>query len=138
MSSPITYIATMQEVTMKLAFNFKHLDYSKSLELYTQEEVDKISFFLLKEDLGSVQFSKSKTDFLVEISIPSKQKYFKAEARHFDIYSAVDLAIEKLEKQLLKVNKINKDHKKVQLSKWGKLETLNHRFEVKAKYRKAA
>lgn len=123
---------------MKLLFNFKHLDYSKSLELYTQEVVDKISFFLLKEEAGMVQFSKAKGDFIVEISIPSKQKYFKAVARHFDIYSAVDAVVEKLEKQLLKVNKINKHHKKVQLSKWGKLETLNSRFEVKAKYRKAA
>lgn len=123
---------------MKLTFNFKHLDYSKSLELYTQEMVDKISFLLLKEELGQVLFSKSKNDFVIEITIPSKQKYFKAEARHFDVYSAVDLAVDKLEKQLLKINKINKHHKKVHLSKWGKLETLNSRFEVKAKYRKAA
>lgn len=123
---------------MKLTFNFKHLDYSKSLELYTQEMVDKISFLLLKEELGQVLFSKSKNDFVIEITIPSKQKYFKAVARHFDVYSAVDLVVEKLEKQLLKINKINKHHKKVQLSKWGKLETLNPRFEVKVKYRKAA
>lgn len=123
---------------MKLTFNFKHLDYSKSLELYTQEMVDKISFLLLKEELGQVLFSKSKNDFVIEITIPSKQKYFKAEARHFDVYSAVDLAVDKLEKQLLKINKINKHHKKVHLSKWGKLETLNSRFEVKVKYRKAA
>ncbi len=100
--------------------------------------VDKISFLLLKEELGQVLFSKSKNDFVIEITIPSKQKYFKAVARHFDVYSAVDLAVDKLEKQLLKINKINKHHKKVHLSKWGKLETLNSRFEVKAKYRKAA
>lgn len=123
---------------MKLSFNFKHLDYSKSLENYTQEEFDKISFHLLKEDPGSVFFSKSNNLFMVQMTIPSRLKFFKAESVHFDVYSAVDLVIKKIQKQLLKINKINKNHKKMNLSKLGKLERLNSRFEIKTKYRKAA
>ncbi|MCB0370875.1 MAG: ribosomal subunit interface protein, partial [Bdellovibrionales bacterium] len=65
---------------MKLVFHFKHLDYSKSLELYTQEQVDKVSYFLLKDEAGSVHFSKFRNDFKVELSVPSRQRFFKSEA----------------------------------------------------------
>lgn len=123
---------------MKLNFFFKHLDHSKSVELYTQEKLSKTLFYLLKESDGKVCFSKKNQDFIVSVTLATKQKYFKAEANHFDIYSAVDEVAEKLERQLLKVRQINKQHKKVSLTKEAKLESLNPRFELKVKYRKAA
>jgi ribosomal subunit interface protein len=123
---------------MKLVYTFKHLDYSKSLELYTQESVDRVSGFLLKEEEGHVLYSKSKSEFVVEVMVPTKQRFFRARASHFDIYSAVDEVIAKLEKQFLKTRKINQEHKKVTLSKQGKLERLNARFELKTRFRKAA
>ena len=123
---------------MKLNFDFKHLDYSKSLELYIQESVDKIAHLLLKENSGTVFLSKVRGEFHVEINIQTYQRYFKCKSSHYDVYSAVDLAIVKLEKQVLKVRKINQHHKKAELSKRGKLEQINSRFEYKTKYRKAA
>lgn len=123
---------------MKLNFNFKHLDYSKSLELYIQECVDKISHLMLKQNSGRVFLSKTKGEFRVEISVQTSLKYFRCKAGHYDVYSAADLAIAKLETQILKTRKINQNHKKAELSKRGKLEQLNARFEYKPKYRKAA
>ena len=123
---------------MKLNFDFKHMDYSKSLELYFQDCIDKIAPLLLKENSGMVFLSKIKSEFQVEINIQTHQRYFKCSSSHYDVYSAVDLAITKLEKQVLKVRKINQNHKKAELSKLGKLEQLNSRFEYKTKYRKAA
>jgi putative sigma-54 modulation protein len=123
---------------MKLNYDFKHLDYSKSLEIYIQDCVDKIAPLLLKESEGIVFLSKVKGQFQIEINIQTRERYFKCKASHFDVYSAADLAIEKLERQILKVRKINQHHKKAELSKRGKLEQLNSRFEYKTKYRKAA
>jgi putative sigma-54 modulation protein len=123
---------------MKLNFDFKHLDYSKSLELYVQDCVDKIAPMLLKQNSGTVFLSKTKGQFHVEINIQTPQRYFKCSASHYDVYSAADLAISKLESQILKVRKKNQNHKKAELSKHGKLEQLNSRFEFKTKYRKAA
>jgi ribosomal subunit interface protein len=94
--------------------------------------------FLLKENSGTVFLSKVKGEFHVEVNIQTLQRYFKGTSCHYDVYSAVDLAVSKLEKQFLKVRKINQDHKKVELSKQGKLEQINARFEYKTKYRKAA
>ncbi|MBL7545488.1 MAG: ribosome-associated translation inhibitor RaiA [Bdellovibrionaceae bacterium] len=123
---------------MKLNFDFKHLDYSKSLELYIQECVDKISHLMLKQNGGTVFISKVKGQFWVEINVQSPLRYFRSKSSHYDVYSAADLAITKLETQALKVRKMNQDHKKVELSKRGKMDQLNPRFEYKTKYRKAA
>ena len=96
---------------MKLNFDFKHLDYSKSLELYTQESIDKIAPFLLKESSGTIFLTKIKGEFKIEVNIQTRQRHFKCRSAHFDVYSAVDSAVEKLERQLLKVRKINQNHK---------------------------
>ena len=55
-----------------------------------------------------------------------------------DAYTAVDLVVEKLEKQFLKTRKIMQQHKKPELSREGKLEQLNSRLEFEAKVAKKA
>lgn len=123
---------------MKLNFDFKHLDYSKSLELYLQDCLEKLVHLFLRESEGCVFVSKTKNEYCVEINIQTPEKYFKAKAVDFDIYIAVDLALERLEKQVLRVRKKNQHHKKAELSKLGKLEQLNPKFEIRSKFRKAA
>lgn len=108
---------------MKLNYTFKHIDSSESLVNYTDERMTDVSRFLLKEGYGTVYFSKQKSEFCVEISVNTPEKYFKASAYGQDVYAAVDSAAEKLEKQFLKVSKQVKNHKKPELSKEGRVET---------------
>lgn len=123
---------------MKLTFAFIHLDHSDSLQNYIQNQMDRIGIFLLKGELGQVNISKKRKHFHLDISIKTPLKYFRAKSSHFDIYTAVDQIVLKLEKQFLKNRKLNKSHKKYDLSKSGRLNQLNERFEVKYRYRKAA
>lgn len=124
---------------MKLSFTFKHLDHSNSLEIYTQDQIDRIAGFLLKEGSGHIFYSKHKNIFQIEANIHcSGEKYFQAKSEHYDVYSAVDEIVAKLEKQFLKIRKINKHHKKVELSKLGKMNQLNGQFEPKLRHKKAA
>lgn len=123
---------------MKSNFTFKHLDHSQSLMTYTKDKIDEIGKFLLKEGSCNVYYSKMKHEFVVEFSINTKEKFFKATASAPDIYVSVDLAIDKLEKQFLKTNKINKDHKKFDLSKEGQLKNVNDQLEYKPLHKKAA
>lgn len=116
---------------MKLNYTFKHLDHSDSLVSYTQDRMLEISRFLLKESNGSIYYSKQRNEFCVEVSVNTREKYFKATASGLDIYSAVDNAVEKLEKQFLKVSKQYKNHKKPELTK-------GRRFEQPARLKKAA
>lgn len=118
---------------MKLNYTFKHLDHSDSLVGYTEEKMEEIGKFLLKEGYGNVYFSKTKNEFCVEVTVNTREKYFKATSYNMDVYTAVDLVVEKLEKQFLKTRKIMQEHKKPELSREGKIEQLNSRLEYEAR-----
>ena len=122
---------------MKSNYTFKHLDYSESLVNYTNQKLDEIGQFLLKGGSCNVYYSKDQHEFQVEVSINTKQKYFKATASAVDIYVAVDLMADKLERQFLKVKDIYTNHKKFDLSKEGRMNELNDQFELQPKWKKA-
>jgi putative sigma-54 modulation protein len=109
---------------MKLNTTFKHLDHSDSLVEYTEQRMEEIGQFLLRDGYGAVYFSKTKNEFCVEISVNTREKYFKASSFGVDVYGAVDACVEKLEKQFLKTAKMFKDHKKPELSKEGRLNQM--------------
>ncbi len=121
---------------MKSNFTFKHLDYSESLVDYTNTKLDEIGQFLLKDGRSNVFYSKTQHEFVVEVSINTKQKFFKATASAPDVYVAVDLLVDKLEKQFLKIKEIYVDHKKPHLSKEGKLRDYNSQFEFQPKWKR--
>lgn len=118
---------------MKLNYTFKHLDHSDALVEYTTGKMDEVGKFLLKEGYGNVYFSKTKNEFCVELTVNTHEKYFKATCYNMDVYTAVDSAVDKLEKQFLKVRKIMQHHKKPELSREGRIEQLNDRLEMVAK-----
>ena len=122
---------------MKSNYTFKHLDYSDSLVDYTTEKLNEIGSFLLKDGRCNVYYSKDQHQFQVQISLNTKQKFFKATASATDVYVAVDLLADKLEKQFLKVKEIYMDHKKFALSREGKLQDFNSQFEFTPKWKKA-
>ncbi len=122
---------------MKSNYTFKHLDYSESLVTYTNEKLDEIGQYLLKDGRSTVFYSKNHHEFVVEVSINTRQKFFKATASAPDAYVAVDLMADKLEKQFLKVKEIYMDHKKYELSKEGQLKNINNQFEFQSKWKKA-
>ncbi|WP_413288706.1 ribosome hibernation-promoting factor, HPF/YfiA family [Bdellovibrio sp. HCB337] len=123
---------------MKLNYTFKHLDHSDSLVQYAEEKMEEIGKFLLKEGYGNVYFSKTKNEFCVEVTVNTREKYFKATSYNMDVYTAVDLVVEKLEKQFLKTRKIMQHHKKPELSREGKIDQLNSRLEFEARTGKKA
>jgi putative sigma-54 modulation protein len=118
-----------EDIRMKSNYTFKHLDYSDSLVDYTTTKLNEIGQFLLKGGNCNVYYSKDQHEFQVEVSINTKQKFFKAKASAVDIYVAVDMMADKLERQFLKVKDIYTDHKKFDLSKEGRLNELNDSFE---------
>lgn len=124
---------------MKTNFTFLHLDHSQALMEYAHNNLEEIARFLLKASSCNVLFSKTREEFCVEMSVPTKEKYFRAKAYAPDIYVAVDMAVERLERQFLKIRKTNQHHKKFELSKEGRMQTVNSRFELKIpRYKKAA
>lgn len=102
---------------MKVQYTFKHLDHSDALQEYCQGMLDEAAKFLLKDYAAHVTFSKRLKEFCVELTVLTRQKPFRCKSYHYDIYSAVDEAVQKLEKQMLKVRKMMTHHKKPTLKK---------------------
>ncbi len=123
---------------MRVQITFKHLDQSLNLEEYTKEKLTKTGRFLLKDAFAHVYFSKFRGRFKAEISMNTKERYLRGSGMAGDIYQAIDEAMDKIQKQLLKIRKVNKHHKKPHLSKEGKLKSLNTQLEYSWPYRKAA
>jgi putative sigma-54 modulation protein len=123
---------------MKLNYTFKHLDHSEALLHYTEQKMEEIGKFLLKEGYGNVYYSKTKNEFCVEVTVNTREKYFKASCFNMDVYTAVDLVVEKLEKQFIKTRKIMQYHKKPELTREAKIDQLNLEIEVESKSAKKA
>lgn len=96
---------------MKFNYTFRQLDHSEALASYTDERMNEVSRFLLKDGYSNAYFSKTKNEFCVELSINTPERYFKATGFALDPYAAVEAAAEKLEKQILKLSKQVKSHK---------------------------
>jgi putative sigma-54 modulation protein len=122
---------------MKSNYTFKHLDHSDSLVNYTKTKLDELGKFLLKDGRCNVYYFKNQHEFVVEVSLSTKQKHFKASASAPDVYVAVDLMADKLEKQFIKIKEIYMSHKKFDLSKEGRLKELNNQFEYQPRWKKA-
>ena len=97
---------------MKSNYSFKHLDYSESLVTYSEQKLDEVGKFLLKEGQCHVYFWKENHEFFAEVTVNTRQKFFKATAHADDIYAATDLVCDKLEKQFIKVKEVYTSHKK--------------------------
>ena len=77
-------------------------------------------------------------EFHIEVSVNTRERYFRADAFDEDPYVAADMALVKLERQFLKNRKVVQNHRRPEFSKQGRLEQMNDRFESPLRYRKAA
>lgn len=128
---------------MKIQFDFKHLDYSENLQNYIEAEMQDIAQFLLKDSDAHCYISKRLSGdctgyFDIEITVGTKEKYFKATATGMDIYATANDVLEKIQKQFMKVKQKYRKHKHFELSKSGKMRQMNSQLEWKGLRRKAA
>ncbi len=124
---------------MRAQHTYKHIDRSESLEEFVDDRLREVGRFLLKEGMAQVTYGKQRELFTVEVTVNSRERYFKSVEEGMDIYAVVSEALNKLERQILKIRKINTHHKKYDLSRQGKLDRINERFEYQmTKWKKAA
>ncbi|MCX7978035.1 MAG: HPF/RaiA family ribosome-associated protein [Bdellovibrionaceae bacterium] len=123
---------------MKIHFTFKHLDHSEALMEATRQRLEEAARFLLKDGFAHVYFSKRQHLFITEISLNTREKYFRATGEGPDAYKSAADAVQILERQMKKLRKIVKNHHRPELSRKGRLEMMNDRMELKVALKKAA
>jgi len=87
---------------MEITVRGRNVTVTENLKGYTEKRLRKIERLLEKVKEATVNFSANRGTYVVEVTIPLKGFILRGEEEAQDLYSAVDLVVEKLEKQIEK------------------------------------
>jgi putative sigma-54 modulation protein len=110
---------------MKYNIYTQNIKLTKGIEEHLAEKISKLDKYFITEDIeAKVLLKVIKNDQTIEVTIPTKHFLIRAEETNPDLYSAIDLVIDKLEGQIRK----NKTRIKSKMKK-EKIDYLNLEFE---------
>ncbi len=104
---------------------FRHMDATDAIKNYTEGKLEKVKKFVQEPLDIHVVFSKERFQYLVEINLNGNGIEIHAEDRNEDLYAAIDLAMDKIEKQLRRLRDKKKHKKSPNHSRAFKLAILS-------------
>ncbi len=94
-----------------VSVTFRHLEATPSLKKYAKEKVSKVKQFFGSNNDISIVLSSEKHRYLADITLKAKKITINAREETDDMYSAIDLAVDKLDRQMKKYKEKIKHHK---------------------------
>ncbi|MBY0471329.1 ribosome-associated translation inhibitor RaiA [bacterium] len=95
---------------MNLNMSFKHLEPTESIKAYTSDKSEKLSKYFRGKISVTWNFAVEKQSQIAHVHLVGNHMDYFGEAESSDLYASIDLAIDKVEKQLRKHKEIVKDH----------------------------
>lgn len=96
---------------MQVMTTFRHMEQSEALKAYAEEKLERVSKYIDEPITAQVYFSVEKIRHIVEIVISGRGITTKASEATNDMYAAVDMVLDKIERQLKRYKEKLKDHK---------------------------
>lgn len=89
---------------MKFNIRGQKIDVTQAMKEYAEKKIGKLNKYLSNSDdiTASVLIKVKGKEQTVEVTIPIKKIVLRAEETHKDLYAAIDLVYEKLERQIRK------------------------------------
>ncbi len=89
---------------MKFIIRGRKVEITPAIKSYVVDKLGKLDkYFTTPEELTATILIKIKdVDQIVEVTIPAKKLILRAEESHKDLYAAIDLVVDKLERQIRK------------------------------------
>jgi len=101
---------------MQINITARHLKLTDAIGSYVKQKISKSGkFFTGDEVWAHVILSVEKNREITEITFYTGGKTFRVKEENEDLYASIDLAIDKLNKQLRKQKEISKIHRKANL-----------------------
>jgi putative sigma-54 modulation protein len=98
---------------MQINITTRHLKLTDSIDAYVRKKIAKYDKIYAGSNLWvHAILSVEKNRQITEIVFHAGKLLFRAKEQSVDLYSSIDLAIDKLEKQLKKQKEISKNHRK--------------------------
>jgi len=108
---------------------FRHMEATNAIKDYTENKLEKVKKFVQEPLDIHVVFSKERFKYLVEINLSGNKIDIHAEDRNEDLYAAIDLVMDKVEKQLRRLRDRKKQKKSPNHSHAFKLAILSSEID---------
>lgn len=102
---------------MQLSVTFKNIDPSDHLKAYLQEKLDRLDKFLDNPAEANVALSVQKHRHIAEVNVNGDRMTIIGKEETNDMYSAIDMVSDKLEKQIKKGKEKIRDHRNASRAK---------------------
>jgi putative sigma-54 modulation protein len=96
---------------MRIAVTFRHVPPTPALRAYAEEKLGRVRKYLRRPTDAHVILSVSKERHVAEITLQADHVTMVAQEETHDLYSAIDLALDKLEHQAQKLKAKRRSHK---------------------------
>src|SRR5213596_3037213 len=96
---------------MLITVTYRHVDPTPPLKAYAEEKLQRVRKYLHRPVDAHVILSVAKERHVAEITLKADHVTMFAQEETHDLYSAIDLALEKLEHQAQKLKAKRRDHK---------------------------
>ncbi|MBW1834040.1 MAG: ribosome-associated translation inhibitor RaiA [Deltaproteobacteria bacterium] len=96
---------------MQTSVTFKNLDSSENLKKYVQDKLNRFDKFLYNPAEANVVLSVEKFRHIAEINIIGDRLNINGKEETVDMYSAIDIVLDKLEKQIKKSKQKNRERR---------------------------
>ncbi len=85
---------------MQIAVTFRHMEPNEGLKEYVKEKVERLQKYVENPQEVHVVLSGEKFRHIAEITILAEGLTFNSQARNNDLYAAIDLMVDKMERQV--------------------------------------
>src|SRR6058998_503577 len=96
---------------MQITVTFRHVEPTPPLKAYAEEKLQRVRKYLHRPVEAHVILSVSKERHVAEITLKADHVTMFAEETTHDLYSAIDLAVDKLEHQAQRLHERRRHHK---------------------------
>jgi len=103
----------VEEGAMQVLVTFRHVAPSGALRDYAEEKLQRIQKYVRKANEAHVILTVDKRRHIAEVTLNAARHTFTATEETSDLYAAIDLSIDKLERQVKKLSAKRKDRKHV-------------------------
>ena len=102
---------------MQTSVTFKNLESSEPLKTYAKEKLDRFDKFLYNPAEANVILTVEKFRHIAEINISGDRLKINGKEETNDMYSAIDMVLDKLETQIKKTKQKSRAHRSVAKSR---------------------
>ena len=96
---------------MQVLVTFRHVSPSNALREYAEEKVQRVEKYVRKVSAAHVILSVDKRRHIAEVTLSAARHTLTATEETSDLYAAIDLAMDKIERQVKKLSAKRKDRK---------------------------